>query len=64
MAVPYDPYLPMAFRGEEISVGLRAFTFGYDFYAPERSVCFNSYDEDEKNDDAKSFLEHASLYPG
>ena len=31
--VPYDQYLPMVFQGEEISIGLRAFTYGYDFYA-------------------------------
>ena len=26
--VPYDQYLPMIFQGEEISIGLRGFTFG------------------------------------
>lgn len=31
--VPYDQYLPMVFQGEEVSIGLRAFTHGYDFYA-------------------------------
>jgi [Skp1-protein]-hydroxyproline N-acetylglucosaminyltransferase len=32
MQIPYDQYLPMVFQGEEISIGLRAFTYGYDFY--------------------------------
>lgn len=41
--VPYDGYLPMVFQGEEISMAVRAFTFGYDFYAPERNVCFHMY---------------------
>lgn len=34
LRVPYDPYLPMLFQGEEISMGVRAFTHGYDFYSP------------------------------
>lgn len=41
--VPYDPLQPMIFQGEEMSIGLRGFTVGYDFYAPERSVCFHHY---------------------
>eukprot|EP00797_Seminavis_robusta_P026804 Sro494_g154300.1 Glycosyltransferase (GlcNAc) (537) ;mRNA; r:41981-43591 len=43
VTVPYDPYLPMVFQGEEISMAVRGFTYGYDFYAPERSVCFHMY---------------------
>ena len=42
-SVPYDPYLPMVFMGEEISIGVRGFTHGYDFYTPLRSVCFHYY---------------------
>jgi len=41
--VPYDLYQPMIFQGEEMSIGIRGFTVGYDFYAPERSVCFHHY---------------------
>ncbi|GMI20649.1 hypothetical protein TeGR_g3661 [Tetraparma gracilis] len=41
--VPYDPYLAMVFMGEEISMGVRGFTWGYDFYTPERSVCMHYY---------------------
>ena len=32
--MPYDSYQPMVFQGEEISIGIRGFTHGYDFYAP------------------------------
>ena len=41
--VPYDLYTPMIFQGEEMSIGIRGFTYGYDHYAPERSICFHSY---------------------
>ena len=43
MNVPYDPYLPMVFMGEEISMGVRAFTHGYDVYSPEKNICFHTY---------------------
>jgi [Skp1-protein]-hydroxyproline N-acetylglucosaminyltransferase len=33
----------MIFQGEEMSIGIRGFTIGYDYYAPERSVCFHHY---------------------
>ncbi|CAK9251538.1 unnamed protein product [Sphagnum jensenii] len=29
--------------GEEIAIGIRGFTFGYDFYAPKESVVFHEY---------------------
>lgn len=41
--VPYDCCLPMIFQGEEISIGLRGWTHGYDYYAPQRSVLFHEY---------------------
>jgi hypothetical protein len=41
--VPYDCCLPMLFQGEEISIGIRAWTFGYDLYAPHTSVIFHEY---------------------
>jgi len=41
--VPYDLYQQMIFQGEEMSIGIRGFTVGYDYYAPERSVCFHHY---------------------
>jgi [Skp1-protein]-hydroxyproline N-acetylglucosaminyltransferase len=41
--VPYDGYQAMIFQGEEMSIGIRGFTVGYDYYAPERSACFHHY---------------------
>lgn len=43
MRVPYDAYQPMVFQGEEIGIGIRGFTHGYDFYAPRDSVVFHEY---------------------
>merc|ERR1740133_654110 len=41
--VPYDCCLPFVFQGEEVSMGLRGWTHGYDFYAPYHSVVFHEY---------------------
>ena len=41
--VPYDAYQPMVFQGEEIAIGIRGFTHGYDFYAAKDSVVFHEY---------------------
>jgi [Skp1-protein]-hydroxyproline N-acetylglucosaminyltransferase len=63
LSVPYDPWMPMLQRDdEEISMGIRAFTYGYDFYSPERNVCFDSAFSDK--DSRKSFLDHKHLYEG
>ena len=35
-------------QGEEINVGIRGFTHGYDFYAPRDSVVFHEYAEKSK----------------
>jgi len=43
--VPYDAFQPMVFQGEEIAIGIRGFTYGYDFYAPKDSVVFHEYAE-------------------
>ena len=43
LQVPYDQYLPQIFQGEEMSMTLRGFSFGYDYYAPERNICFHMY---------------------
>jgi len=48
LTVPYDPHLPMLEKNdEEISMTLRAFTHGYDFYVPQRPVCFQHNNDDE-----------------
>jgi len=41
--VPYDCCLDYIFDGEEFSLGARAFTWGYDFYAPSISFAFHPY---------------------
>lgn len=65
--VPYDLYQPMIFQGEEMSIGIRGFTVGYDFYAPERSVCFHHY-ATGKNTKIRNkvphFWENSSHYAG
>ena len=43
LQVPYDPKLcGLDEQDEEISMALRAFTSGYDFYAPTQSVIFRT----------------------
>jgi [Skp1-protein]-hydroxyproline N-acetylglucosaminyltransferase len=67
LQIPYDQYLPMVFQGEEISIGLRGFTYGYDYYAAERSVCFHMYAVQENEARRKNiplFWENAPLYKG
>ncbi|CAM9164113.1 unnamed protein product [Chrysoparadoxa australica] len=41
--VPYDPYLPQIFDGEEFSRFVRLFTHGYDVYTPSRSYITHDY---------------------
>ena len=65
--VPYDQHLPLIFQGEEISIGIRGFTYGYDYYAPEHSVCFHMYafgENKAKRKKVPSFWEHQNLYKG
>jgi len=66
LQVPYDQ-LPMVFQGEEISIGLRGFTYGYDYYAAERSVCFHMYAVKENKERRKKvplFWENSNIYAG
>lgn len=65
--VPYDQHLPMVFQGEEISIGLRGFTYGYDYYAAERSVCFHMYaikENEARRKKVPLFWENSNLYEG
>ena len=41
--VPYDAHTPYIFDGEEISMGVRAWTWGYDLYQPDRNVISHLY---------------------
>ncbi len=63
--VPYDQHLPWVFQGEEISISLRGFTYGYDYYAPEHSICFHYYasaDKTGKRNKVNLFWEHSSTF--
>jgi len=48
--VPYDLHAPMVFFGEEISMAIRAFTYGYDHYGPLRNISYHSYAKGVKNE--------------
>jgi Glycosyltransferase (GlcNAc) len=57
----------MIFQGEEMSIGLRGFTIGYDFFAPERSVCFHHYATGKNaaiRNKVKHFWENGDRYAG
>ncbi|CAN0490230.1 unnamed protein product, partial [Ectocarpus sp. 12 AP-2014] len=41
--VPFDPYVPWVFMGEEILESLRMWTWGYDIYSPTRNVLSHHY---------------------
>ena len=41
--VPFDPYLPWCFMGEEIALSLRAWTNGWDIYAPRKNLIAHQY---------------------
>mmetsp|Transcript_21750 Transcript_21750/g.32380 ORF Transcript_21750/g.32380 Transcript_21750/m.32380 type:complete len:571 (-) Transcript_21750:1292-3004(-) len=65
--LPYDQYLPMVFQGEEISMGLRGWSYGYDYYTAETSVCFHMYAIKENKAVRKKvplFWENARQYQG
>jgi [Skp1-protein]-hydroxyproline N-acetylglucosaminyltransferase len=64
--VPYDQYLPIVFQGEESSITVRAFTYGYDFYAPEYSVAFHMFaiKENVGRRSRHKYWENGALYTG
>jgi hypothetical protein len=41
--VPYEQYSVMTFQGEESRLAIHTFSYGCDFYAPERSVTFHIF---------------------
>jgi [Skp1-protein]-hydroxyproline N-acetylglucosaminyltransferase len=41
--VPFDPYLPWCFMGEEIALSLRAWTNGWGIYAPRKNLIAHQY---------------------
>jgi [Skp1-protein]-hydroxyproline N-acetylglucosaminyltransferase len=41
--VPFDPYIPWCFMGEEIALSMRAWTSGWDIYAPRQNLIAHQY---------------------
>mmetsp|Transcript_11927 Transcript_11927/g.22081 ORF Transcript_11927/g.22081 Transcript_11927/m.22081 type:complete len:688 (+) Transcript_11927:101-2164(+) len=41
--VPFDPYMPWCFMGEEIALSLRSWTHGWDIYAPRKNLIAHQY---------------------
>jgi len=41
--VPFDPYLPWTFMGEEILLSMRAWTSGWNIYAPRKNLIIHQY---------------------
>nr|CCA15104.1 putative [Albugo laibachii Nc14] len=40
---PYDPFLQFLFFGEEVAMGSRLWTCGWDFFAPTKSVVYHRW---------------------
>ena len=64
--VPYDQHLPMLFQGEEAIMALRGFTYGYDYYAPVKSIAYHIYAVKSNSDrrNRHKFWENDTLYLG
>jgi len=60
--VPYDCCMDMVFAGEEWSLGVRAWTWGYDLYAPSESFAFHPYNR--KGDDKPHMFYENKQDPG
>jgi len=45
---PYDATLHHLFFGEEMSMAVRLFTHGYDFFAPPQCVCYHKWTRDHR----------------
>jgi len=41
--IPFDPFLPWCFMGEEIALSMRAWTHGWDIYAPRKNLIAHQY---------------------
>ena len=47
--VPYDPYTPFLFQGEEFLHSARMWTNGWDFYQPTENICSHFYGNETEN---------------
>jgi len=41
--VPFDPFMPWCFMGEEIALSIRAWTAGWDIYGPRKNLIAHQY---------------------
>ena len=41
--IPFDPFIPWCFMGEEIALSMRAWTHGWDMYAPRKNLIAHQY---------------------
>jgi hypothetical protein len=41
--IPFDPLIPWCFMGEEIALSMRAWTHGWDIYAPRKNLIAHQY---------------------
>lgn len=55
--VPYDPFLPHLFFGEESSMTLRLWTHGWDFFAPGQNIIYHLWTRDHR----PIFREHRDI---
>ena len=46
--VPFDPYLPYLFQGEEILMAARLYTNGWDMYNLSRPIAIHNYERNDK----------------
>ena len=46
--IPFDPYLPYLFQGEEILLATRFWTHGWDIYNLPYPIAVHNYDRDDK----------------
>lgn len=61
--VPFDPFLPWIFMGEEIIMSTRLWTSGYDIFSPSRSVVGHMYVRRHKPKVSCLFSENLARFP-
>uniref|UniRef100_A0A6C0K8E4 Glycosyltransferase n=1 Tax=viral metagenome TaxID=1070528 RepID=A0A6C0K8E4_9ZZZZ len=57
--IPFDPYLPYLFQGEEPLLAMRLFTRGWGIYHPTHSVCTHYY---VRAEDPKFWDDHQAQF--
>jgi len=59
LEIPFDPYLPYLFQGEEPLLAMRLFTRGWKIYHPTHSVCMHYY---VRSSDPKFWDDHQAQF--